>query len=159
MPDELLLITPVNDNFRRDVELVDPTLLDPTEADALIQGEWITLDSTGLKAVRAVAGDRGAMQVFTPKGDTSAQAIGKTAVLQLHEYEAETTIFDDAFAGAVGDPLTVDTITLDTVAAIFSGLRAATVSGDVVYGFVTRIPSANNGKLRFQKSNTGAVIP
>lgn len=159
MPDELLLITPVNDNFRRDVELADSTLLDPNEADALIQGEWLKFSGAQGKVVRAVAGDRGAMQVFTPKGDISGQAIGKTAVLQLHEYEAETTIFDDGFAGAIGDPLTVDTITLDTVGAIFSGLRAATTSGDIVYGHVTRLPADNNGKLRFQKSTTGAVIP
>lgn len=157
MPDELSLITPVNDVFRRDVELADPTLLDPTESDALIQGEWVALNSS-YKAVRAVAGNRGAMQVFSPKGDLSAQSIGKVAVLQLHEYEAETTVFDDAFAGAIGDPLAVDTITLGGVAATFSGLRVAT-SGDVVVGHVTKLPADNNGKLRFQKSSTGALIP
>jgi hypothetical protein len=155
--EDLFLITPVNDVFRRDVELADPTLLDPNESDAIRQGEWLRFDSAG-KAVRATAGDRGAFQVFTQKGDLSGQSIGKTAVLQLHEYEAETVIFDDAFAGAVGDPLSVDTVTVGGVAGTFSGLRAAT-SGDVVYGHVTKLPADNNGKLRFQKSYTGAALP
>lgn len=158
MANELSLITPVNDVFRRDVELADPTLLDPGESDSLVQGEWLKFDSSG-KAVRAVAGDRGAFQVFSQKGDLSGMSIGKTAVLQLHDYEAETVMFDDSFAGAVGDPLTVDTITFQTVAGVHSGLRAATTSGDIVYGHVTKLPADNNGKLRFQKSTTGAAIP
>ena len=156
MPDELFLITPVNDVFRRDVTLLDETLLDPTESDALIQGEWVSYDSSG-KAIRhATTTNRGAMQIFTPKGDFSAQSIGKVAVLQLHEYEAETTIFDDGFAGAVGDPLTVGTITFDAVAAVHSGLLAAG-AGDVVYGVVTKLPADNNGKLRFMKSTQGIL--
>lgn len=158
MADELFLITPVNDVFRRDVELADPTLLDPNESDALIQGEWLKFDSAG-KAVRAAAGDRGAFQVFTQKGDLSGQSIGKAAVLQLHEYEAETVMFDDAFAGAVGDPLTVDTITFQTVAGVHSGLRVASTSGDIVYGTVTKLPADNNGKLRYMKQSLGAAIP
>jgi len=95
MADELSLISPVNDNFRRDVELADPTLLDPTEATALVQGEWIVRNTAGKGARVGASSVRGAMQVFTQKGDFSAQSIGKVAVLQLHEYEAETTMFAD----------------------------------------------------------------
>lgn len=151
MADELSLITPVNDNFRRDVELADPTLLDPTEADALIQGEWLVSNSAG-KFVRVGASSvRGAKQMFTQKGDTSAQAIGKVAVLQLHEYEAETTVFADGLTPAVGDPLTVKQATVDGVTR--SALAAAS-SGDFVYGYVSKAPADNGGKLRFEKSTT-----
>jgi hypothetical protein len=91
MPEELSLITPVNDNFRRDVELADTTLTDPNEADALFMGEWLAPDGAGThKWVRAVAGVRGAKQIFSPKGDMATQALGKVAVIQLHAYEAET---------------------------------------------------------------------
>jgi hypothetical protein len=156
MPDELLLITPVNDNFRRDVELADITLLDPNESDSLIQGEWLSFNTAG-KAVRhSDPTTRGAMQIFTPKGDTSGQAIGKTAVLQLHEYEAETSVFDDGISISVGSPLTVGTITLDTVAGVHSGLLLA-VATNVVYGVVTRLPADNNGKLRYMKSVQGIL--
>lgn len=155
MADELFLISPVNDNFRRDLEMADTTLLDPTEADCLIQGEWVVLNSAG-KAERPAASVRGAMQVFTPKGDFGAQAIGKVAVLQLHDYEAETVVFDDAFAGSVGDALTVTAITVDGVAR--AGLNAAG-SGDFVYGHVTKLPASNGGKLRFQKSLTLVPLP
>jgi hypothetical protein len=159
MPDELTLITPVNDNFRRDVTLLDESILDPNEADALLQGEWVSMDpGNSGKAVRhATTTARGAMQVFTPKGDFSAQSIGKVAVLQLHEYEAETTIFEDNLpGGAVGEPLTVGTITLDGVGAVHTGLKVA-AGGDIVYGVITKLPADNNGKLRFMKSTQGVL--
>jgi hypothetical protein len=158
MPDELTMITPVNDNFRRDVTLLDPTLLDPNEADALVQGEWVSVDNASGKAIRhATSTARGAMQVFTPKGDLSGQAIGKVAVLQLHEYEAETTIFDDGFNPSAGDPVTVGTITLDGVGpGPFVGLKLP-AGGDIIYGVCTKSPTNNNGKLRFMKSTQGVL--
>lgn len=157
MADELSLITPVNDTFRRDVELADPTLLDPTETTALIQGEWVVLNSAG-KATRVGASSvRGALQVFTQKGDFSAQSIGKVAVLQLHEYEAETTMFADGLTPAVGDPLTVKASTVDSVAG--RSALAAAASGDYVYGFVTKTPATNGGKLRFSKSTNLVPLP
>jgi len=157
MPDELFLISPVNDNFRRDVEVDDEDIVDPNEADALIQGEWLSLDAVSGKYTRHVdETKRGAHQVFTPKGDMGAQAIKKVAVIQLHEYEAETIVFDDGFAGAVGDPLTVGDIVLGGVAGTYCGLKAAAV-GNIVYGVVTKLPADNNGKLRFMKSTQGVL--
>jgi hypothetical protein len=156
MADELFLITPVNDNFRRDFELADTTLLDPTESDALIQGEWLALNSAGKLARVGASSVRGAMQMFTPKGDFSAQAIGKVSVLQLHEYEAETIVFADGLSPAVGDPLTVKQVTVDGVTR--SGLAAA-ASSDFVYGHVTKTPASNAGKLRFQKSTNLVPLP
>jgi hypothetical protein len=149
MADELSLITPVNDVFRRDFELADPTLLDPTTALALIQGEWLVRDSSGKVARVGATPVRGAMQMFTQKGDTSAQAIGKVAVLQLNEYEAETIMFADGLSPAMGDALTVKSITVDGTAGR-CGLAAAG-SGELVYGHVTKTPALNNGKIRFTK--------
>lgn len=151
MANELALITPVNDVFRRDVELADPTLLDPTESDALIQGEWLVSNSSG-KWARPTTSVRGCAQVWTQKGDTAAQAISKVTVLQLHEYEAETTMFADGLTPAIGDRLTVKSSTVDGVAG--RAALAAAGSGEFVYGFVTKPPADNGGKLRFQKSTS-----
>jgi hypothetical protein len=70
-------------------------------------------------------------------------------VLQLHDYEAETTMFADALsAPAVGDPLTVKSSTVDSVAG--RSALAAALSGEFVYAIVTKTPAQNGGKLRFQ---------
>jgi len=156
MPNELLLLTPVTDVFRHDLSLADPTLLDPTLPSALIQGEWLVRDAAG-KGVRVgVNSVRGAMQVFTPKGDTSAQAIGKVTVIQLSEYEAETVMFAAGLSPAIGDPLTVKQVTVD---GVLRSALAAAVTGDFVYAHVTLAPADNAGKLRFQKSTNLVPLP
>jgi hypothetical protein len=91
-----------------------------------------------------------AHQIFTQRGDFSSQAIGKTCVLQLHEYEGETDMFEDGGAGfAEGDKLTVKEVTVDTVTR--SGYTQATQGTDYVYAVVTKNPDNNDGKLGFQK--------
>jgi hypothetical protein len=143
------LITPVNDVFRRDFEVADTDLLNPTESDSLVQGEWLALDSDGkLERVGASSVPR-AWQMFTQKGDFAAQALGKTCVLQAHEYEAETDIFDSALTYAIGDELTVKAITVDSVTR--SGLTNDVTAGtDYVYAIVTKLPDNNDSKLRYQ---------
>lgn len=144
-------LTPVNDNFRRDLEVADPTLLDPTQADSLVQGEWMTENSSGKLARVGASSVNQAWQLFTPKGDFASQAIGKVSVLYLHEYEAETDMFEDGGAGfANGTRLTVKEVTVDGDTR--SGLTQAG-SADFVYGHSTKDPTANGGKLRFIKTS------
>ena len=150
MANELSLVTPVNDVFRRDLEVADITLLDPTTALAFVQGEWVVANTAGKVARVGAASVRGAMQIFSQRGDMGAQAIGKIACLQLHAYEAETTMFVDGLTPTVGDPLTVESATIDGVAGR-CGLKAAT-TGDFVYAHVTKAPADNGGKLRYQTS-------
>lgn len=145
----LELITPVNDNVRRDVELADPTLLDPNESDCLVQGEWLTYDSSA-KAIRATSvTTTQVFQVWSQKGDLAGQAIGKICVLMAHEYEADTDMFKDNDNYAVGSELTVDDNTIDGVTGRASLELAA--SGGFVHAICTKIPSTNGGKLRFIK--------
>ena len=155
MPDELVLITPVNDTFRRDVDVADATLLDPNDPACLIQGEWVVPNGS-YKYERPAASVRGCFQVFSPKGDLASQALGKIAVIQLHDYEAETIVFDDAFGGAVGDPLTVDIVPVDGTNR--AGLRVAAAPGEFIYGVVTKLPADNGGKLRYNKTSGIAAL-
>ncbi len=150
MADELNTITPVNDVFRRDVEVEDESILDPNESDALVQGEWLQINPATGKYVRADGTQRSAAQVFSQRGDLAAQALKKVAALQLHEYEAETTMFLDSpsVAFTVGAPLVPAIGAIDGVAGR-SGLDVQTTSNGLVIGYVTRIPSANGNKLRY----------
>jgi len=146
----LSLETPVNDTFRRDVDLADSTLLDPTQSDALEQGEWLTRNTSGTWARVGASSVTLAHQIFTERGDYGAQALGKCTVLQLHDYIGETDMFEDAGGGfSEGDYLTVKAITVAGVAR--SGLTQAVQGTDHAYAIVTKNPANNNGKLGFQK--------
>lgn len=145
----LELITPVNATFRRDLEMADTTLLDPTSATCLVQGEWLDRNASG-KGVRVTsATSKLPMQVFTQKGDFASQSIGKVTVIQLHAYEADTDMFDGAGVYVSGvTELTVDDFAIDGVTR--SALKVA-ASGNVVHCVYTKAPADNGGKLRFQK--------
>lgn len=144
----LELRSPVNDVFRPDLELADPTLLTPAD-DSLEAGEWLLLN-TDAKGARATAvSSKAPMQVWTQKGDTAAQAIGKVTVISLQEYEAETDMFKGDDNYAIESQLTVKTITVDGVATR-SGLCLA-VQGDFVHAICAKTPALNGGKLRFRK--------
>jgi len=145
----LILETSVNDNYRRSVELADPTLLDPSQADALEQGEWLTRSSGAYARVGASSVTSAAV-VISEKGDYAAQAIGKTAILELHDYIGETDMFEDAGGGfSEGDYLTVKSITVDTVTR--SGLTQAVQGTDHVYAICEKDPTTNDGMIGFRR--------
>lgn len=149
---------------RRDFPLADPTLAQPLNAVALVDGEWMTLDSS-YKLVRASnissPGDAaGALSfpLFAERGryDTQGIAGTKMPILWRGEYEFDTRIFDStAVAGSgaaitrVMQPLKVATITVGS--RNYTGLVGHGGSGDSspVRGYVSRLPAANGGKLRF----------
>lgn len=161
---------------RRDFTLANRTLIDPFNANVLIDGEWLTLNNSG-QLVRAtdigtagVKSLNGASRVrsfplFSERGRTDVQALGKPTVFFGGWFEADTRIFDAAAkpgGGAleqypaisyVGQPLQVATIVVGTRS--LSGLVGADVNeftADIpfVVGWVTRLPANNGGKLRFR---------
>lgn len=166
--------TPVSDILpvhRRDFPLNDKTLANPLNALALVDGEWLIVNTAG-NALRASdvttpgAGARnGAKPVrsfpcFAERGrsDVMAMSQNKVPVLFLGQYEFDTRIFDATAAvlgGAaityIGQPLKVATITMS--GRNFSGLvGAADIGGadvEPVVGYVTRLPAQNGGQLRF----------
>jgi hypothetical protein len=154
---------------RRDFALADKTLSDPLNAVALVDGEWMTLD-TSYKLVRAAtistlgtagAGGRAAVRsfpLFAERGryDVRAMAEMKMPVLWRGEYEFDTRVFDaTAVVGSgaaittVMQPLKVATIAIGS--RNYCGLVGHGGAADTapVQGYVTRLPASNGGKLRF----------
>ena len=148
------LLSPVNDVFRRDRDVADTTILDPTEADALLAGEWVTLDGASEKLARVGAAPVAhAWQVFTPKGDYSAQAIGKVTILQLHEYEGETDLWNPADSGAlaIGTELTAHEVANVLGDGVARPVLTIAAVGEPVLALTTKLPANNNGKVRYMR--------
>ncbi len=160
-------LEPVSDILpihRKDLPLADKTLADPLNAVALVDGEWMTLNSS-YQWVRASAIGSGSdpallrsFVLFAERGrsDRLGMADRKSPCLFRGEYEADTRIFDATVVVGSGaaittamQPLKVATITIG--ARNYSGLVGHGGSADThpVVGYVTRLPSANGGKLRF----------
>lgn len=163
-------VSDINMVVRRDFQLADPTLADPLNSVALVDGEWMTLDSTG-KLVRATdltTEGNGvttplAFPLFAERGRTDIQALAerRMPVLFMGPYEFDTRIFKATAinTGSVGatqsiaitsilQPLKI--VTVELGGRKYSGLGGADAAGnDPIVGYVTRLPSANGGKLRF----------
>lgn len=158
---------------RRDFPLADKTLANPLNAVALVDGEWLTLD-TSYKIVRAAdittlgtagAGGRATVKsfpLFAEKGryDVRAMSEVKMPILFRGEYEFDTRVFDATAVVASGlaittimQPLKVATIVLTLAEGgtrNFCGLVGSQTSDTApCVGYVTRLPSSNGGKLRF----------
>jgi hypothetical protein len=169
--------TPVSDILpvqRRDFAMADPTLIQPLNAICVIDGEWLTLNSsyqtiraTDITTVGAVA-PVGApfpprsFPLFAERGRYDVQSLSghKVPLLWRGDYEFDTRIFDaSATVGAGGgaaitavmQPLKVATITFG--GRNFTGLvgHGLLTSGDTdpIVGYVTRLPANNGGQLRF----------
>jgi hypothetical protein len=139
------LISELQTLTRYDFPVTDPTILNPLNSNPLVDGEWLELDSsyslirgTGEAAVPSHV-------VHTEQGRYDVQGLGKVNVLYLGMYEAETAVIDQTGPLALGDPLTVQTITFN--AQNRRGLKKRAATSKMVVGFVTKIVSAT--KVRF----------
>lgn len=149
----LTLITELQTLTRRDFPLVDPTLLQPLGSNPLLDGEWLELDTT-LYALKRGASGSGVHEgispntfvVHTERGRYDTQAIGKTNVLMLGMYEAETVIANTASL-VVGSALTVQDVTIGGLTKRGLALKSGSSGGVTVVGFVTKLPGS--GKVRF----------
>jgi hypothetical protein len=136
---------------RRDFALASSALLNPFNANPVIEGEWLELDSNYALARGAPGGlnneglNGAVFPVHTERGRYDTQVIGKTNVLMLGMFEADTKVADLTGA-AVGDALTVQDVTYLGVTK--RGLRkTGAVAGRIVVGYVTKLPG--NGIIRF----------
>lgn len=155
---------------RRDYALADKDLSDPQNAVALIDGEWMVLNSdykmlraTAIAAADGTVATRTGWVLFAESGryDVRAMADNKMPVVQMGDYEADTRVFDATQSGTangaaittVGQPLQVATITIGS--RKYTGLIGHDgAAGGAIVGRVTRLPANNGGKLRFEKASS-----
>lgn len=151
--------------WRKDLPLADPTLADPSNAVALVDGEWVTLN-TSYKWVRAStigsvgnAATLSSFPVFLEKGRTDRQGMAekKTTALFTGEWEFDTRIFDasatvgsGAAISTILQGLKVATVTIGT--RNFTGLVGHGGAADTqpIVAYVTKLPANNGGKLRIR---------
>lgn len=155
---------------RRDFSVADAALVNPLNALAFVDGEWVTLNDANQLVRATTIGTPGnlaakiSFPLFSERGRTDTQSMGskKMTVLYLGQYEADTRIFDAASTSGgaaitqVGQPLTVATITLG--GRNYSGLVGCVTAGtgnNLIVGYVSRLPSVNGGKLRFVSGAAG----
>ncbi len=94
----LNILSSLNEIYRRDVAVDSVNLVTPTHADCLVSGEWIKIDANGAAtATSRDSHDALSYQVFTEKGDYSAQALSKVTILNSFDYIAET----DQYTGSI----------------------------------------------------------
>lgn len=148
------LITELQTLTRRDFPLADSTLLQPLNSNPLLDGEFLEMNGS-YQLQRAASGVGGTHEgsnalvfpVHTERGRYDTQAVGKTNILMLGMYEAETQVA--SLTGlSVGDPLTVQDVTYQSLTK--RGLAkkvGAGGTGVVVIGYVSRLPGG--GKVRF----------
>lgn len=134
---------------RRPFELADPSILVPTNAQPLVEGEFLELNDA-YKMLRGAADPAvvPSFCYFAERGRYETQAIQKGPFLYMGAYEMDTKIMD-ASSILVGSALEVATVNIGGIDR--RALQLAT-SGFVV-GYATRLPANNNGFLRFIRSN------
>lgn len=148
------LITELQTCIRRDFPLGDSTLLNPLNANPLLEGEWLELNAS-YQLVRGAPGggtneglNAAVFPVHTERGRYDTQSIGKANVIFLGMYEAETLVTAAAatIAGyTIGDALTVQDVTYQALTRR-GLLKAAGTDERTVVGFVSKITGS---KLRF----------
>ncbi len=139
------LITELMSVQRRDFDLANTDLLNPVNANPLVDGEWLILNGSYQLARGSGEAPAGVWPVFMERGRYDTQAIGKTMVLFGGFYEAETAVVT-AGSIAVGDLLCVSDVTFGALTR--KGLIEASGGGEHwIVGICTRLPS--NGRIRF----------
>jgi hypothetical protein len=148
--------------------LADKTLADPTNAVALVDGEWMTVNASDqlVRAAAIATPDNEATQLSFPlwheRGRYDGQALAerKLPILWLGGWEFDTRIFDATATSGSGAAITtmfqalkVATITIGT--RNYVGIVGHGGAGDsaIVVGHVTRLPANNGGKLRMRGGN------
>lgn len=137
---------------RRPFELDDPTVLDPTSINPLLDGEYLELTTTTYKMKRGSVNPAvvPSFCYFAERGRYEVQAIQKGPFLYLGAYEADTLIFDGTTL-VVGSKLEVGNVTIGSV--VKRGLKLATTG--LVVGYVTKLPANNKNFLRFIHCGAG----
>lgn len=130
---------------RRPFALNDATILNPTNANPLLDGEFLELNSS-YKMLRGSANPATvpSYAYYAERGRYETQAIGKGPFLYMGNYEADTLIFD-ATGLTLGAKVEVRNVTISALTR--RGLMVSSTGYTV--GVVTRLPANNKNFLRF----------
>ena len=118
------------------------TILDPTNASALEQGEWLEPTATGKLWKRHVGTANGPMVAFpvaAPRGSTDVQSTGKTELYQKWEL-ADTTSYKPGLTYTVGMRLMVNSVDIGG-GVMRSALTTGEAASDVDQAIVVIPPS------------------
>jgi hypothetical protein len=146
------LVTELQTLIRRDFPYTGvtpnaPGILDPNNANPLIDGEWLELDTgTNQYNLKRGSGEGTSLLQFpvhTERGRYDVQAAQKVNVLFLGMYEADTLVVDTTGL-AVGDLLSVQDVTVGALTR--RGLKERAANTGTVVGFVTKVVGS---KVRF----------
>ena len=109
---------------------VHPDYVDPTDANALYEGEWMVLDSTGKKVQRASGNSAVSYILFYQAGGMESQVLpgSKVPLVMGPGYLAETVLHTGTINS--NDPLTVAMASIDSVnRPVLSAWAASSASG------------------------------
>lgn len=143
------LTTPFSDINMKSFALDDVNILNPTNANPLVLGEWLELTDTYKMKRGSGAATVPSYCHFMEQGRYDTQAIGKSAFMFLNEWEADTKVFDTGGTYTVGEKVCVADVTFGGIASR-RGLKELAAS-EYVVAVVTRIPANNNGYLRVRR--------
>lgn len=146
-------------NQTRSIALADPTLADPQNPEALVDGEWCQVDGNKKLARAASIASAGtaatvpSYPVWDEKGRTDNQALGgrNKTVIYLGSWEFDTNIF---LATSMVHNGLVSVSSLDIDGVTYCGLVAngtlGTPGAGITVGMITRLPAVNKGLLRIR---------
>ena len=139
-------VTHVSSAHIRDFPTASTMVIDPTDSDCVDQGEWVAIDSDG-NLEMADSNSPNAYPVFSQKGSTDGQVLKKLAVVMSRDVEINTSQYNTSLTYAIGDRVTVDKVTVDSVERSLL-TTAAGAASDYIYGTVTLDPDNNDDLLR-----------
>ena len=171
------ILTGPLEQFISDKALADATLLNPLVALPLVQGEWLVNTATGYARIAAAATDQEAtlvhgrpLPVFSERGDTSIQAIGKVPLVEHGgSYRVRTNVYKsvNGTSGLAIDTASVLNAEL-TVAAVVAAdadphagrtvLKEA-ASADLVVGRLVKLPTVAGGEIEVDILPTPYIKP
>lgn len=137
-PPYLTLVSELMPVNRRDFYAANTALLNPNNANPLVDGEWLEID-TSYKAARGSSEQaKPAFQIFAERGRYDTQAVGKVPLLFLGLYEARCKIVSTTGCSA-GDALVVQDVTIGGLTKRGLAKLGAGSGQHMIFGYVTRV--------------------
>jgi hypothetical protein len=151
-PDTVRILSSILTFQVADFPINDPALVDYTETNPLVMGEWLTRNTSGKLLRAANPGVPPGPWMYwaeTGRGDIQGMASKKVPVILRGGFLAETKVFNALAPPALGAALEVANITYDGLTK--SGLQTHAAGANPLIGYVTKRAADNNGWLEFQE--------